>query len=196
MRRIPSTLNMCVLLYPTDGSVKVNEICVIFKNVQSLKTKTNGKRWFSRIGGRLNYSCACYRASKQTMINGSHLPPLPPPNAVVTLSFLGQFDHCGFAADCGCGSSPSAPRIPPQYFVPPEAVKFVSVAELNEIGAELNAILANNFIPASPLCILDVVIPFSDTCIRGYYVSRSEKRLNEFIASINRKSYVSRNCHW
>jgi hypothetical protein len=121
------------------------------------------------------------------MSNGSHLPALPPTNAVVTLSFLGQFDHCGFAADC---------RIPPQYFVPPEAVKFVSVAELNEIGAELNAILANNFIPASPLCILDWVIPFSDMCIRGYYASRSEKRLNEFIDSINRKSYVSRNCHW
>jgi hypothetical protein len=168
----------------------------LFPKMYEVLKQNKWKAMVQRNGGKFDYSCACYRASKQKMINGSHLPPLPPPNAVVTLSFLGQFDHCGFAADCGCGSKPCAPRIPPQYFVPPEAVKFVSVAELNEIGAELNAILANNFIPASPLCILDVVIPFSETCIRGYYVSRSEKRLNEFIDSINRKSYLSRNCHW
>jgi hypothetical protein len=113
---------------------------------------------------------------------------------VITLSFTGQFDQCGFAADCGC--VPNAPRIAPQYFVPPEAAAFVSVAELNEISTELSTIMANNHVPQLPLGFTHFCIPFSPICVMSYYATRTDRKLNEFIESINRRTYVSRNCHW
>jgi hypothetical protein len=123
-----------------------------------------------------------------------YVAPPSPANAVITLSFTGQFDQCGCAADCGC--VPNAPRIAPQYFVPPEAAAFVSVAELNEISTELSSILANNHIPPMPLMFTHFCIPFSPVCVLSLYASRTDQKLNEFIESINRKTYVPRNCHW
>jgi hypothetical protein len=91
---------------------------------------------------------------------------------------------------------PNAPRIAPQYFVPPEATAFVSVAELNEISTELSSILANNHIPPMPLMFTHFCIPFSPVCVLSLYASRTDQKLNEFIESINRNTYVPRNCHW
>jgi coproporphyrinogen III oxidase-like Fe-S oxidoreductase len=91
---------------------------------------------------------------------------------------------------------PNAPRIPPQHFTPPDAAELVSVEELNEIASELNRILAYNHIPPMPLGFTHFCIPFSPFCAMSYYATRTDQKLNEFIESINRKTYVSRNCHW
>jgi hypothetical protein len=91
---------------------------------------------------------------------------------------------------------PNAPRIPPQYFTPPEAAGLGSVEELNDIASELNRILAYNYIPPMPLMFTHFCIPFSPFCAMSHYASRTDQKLNGFIESINRKTYVSRNCHW
>jgi hypothetical protein len=118
-------------------------------------------------------------------------PTRPPPaNTVLTLTFTGRFSECGLAADCGC--VPGTPRIPPQYFVPPEAAPYISVAELNKFAAKINAVLANNYIPMFPVILLHIVA----VCVLGYYSSRMDSKLNQFIDSINTDTYVARNCHW
>jgi hypothetical protein len=122
--------------------------------------------------------------------NYHHTRPPPPPNTVLTLTFTGQFDQCGLAADCGC--VPNAPRIPPQYFVPTEAALFVTLAELNEIGTELSAIMANNYIPIFPVFILH----FLAIVVLGYYASRMDRKYSQYIDFINSRTFVSRNCHW
>jgi hypothetical protein len=119
-----------------------------------------------------------------------HHPGTPPANTVLTLTFTGRFGECGLAADCGC--VPNAPRIPPQYFVPPEAAPYISVAELNKIAAEISAVLANNYVPMFPIILLHIVA----VCVLGYYSSRMDSKLDQFIDSINTETYVARNCHW
>jgi hypothetical protein len=119
-------------------------------------------------------------------------PPQPPPeNTIITLTFMGRPSLCGCAADMGCGT-PTTPTIPPQYFVNPEAQPHISLEELNNLAAKINAILANNYMPPIPL----LCVPCVAMCVVPRYMARFDEALNEFLERANRTKYLARNCHW
>jgi hypothetical protein len=127
--------------------------------------------------------------------NNYYAPPPPPKNTIITLTFTGAASQCGCAADMGFGI-PTTPTISPHHFLDPEAQPYISLEELNNLAAEINAIFANNYMPPLPLMFTHFCIPFSPVCVMFYYIARLEKAFNEFIDHMNRTTYLERNCHW
>jgi hypothetical protein len=117
----------------------------------------------------------------------------PKPNQALGFSLVGSYAACGCAARCGC--TPMVPKIPPQYHIPNEAQKYLSLQELNEFVDKFNHILETNYIPVLPLIFTHFCIPFSPICVMSWYAQSRDKLLNELVKIENDKM-VGRKCHW
>lgn len=114
----------------------------------------------------------------------------PDPNMLLNLSFVGKFDCCGLAAECGGG--PEVPRIAPPSEVPVEAAPFITLEELNDVVNKANFILESNFIPPCPV----LCIPLAIFCYANA-IGKMDSGLDELVVELNNQpGFQQRGCHW